>query len=357
MKNNNTIMREFDGQEVVFRQNQNGVSEVKIDEVAKFCGWTRIAKSGNEVIRWERVNEYLCELGVPTSGHGDFIPEFIMYPLIGKANNPLATKFMLWVGQVLTDLRTKGVVILEHAKEEAIDFEKKFGKYRIRKTFTNSTNVIEDYKQFVELSKLEWKSKRLNNQDRVKLSNIISGALEDRINNNVLDLKPSEIIGIQEMITDIKTDIIKLENKKHGGLKTGQTKKIKQLQEELDNVYPNSDEFTTLNCHGFSNNYMYKYAEGNTYKTESYRNWIKYFPNYELPDFEYLDTDKKVEIFIEYIAKADMDIRNFDKSFIDTLFHEIGVDDNIVDSVHSKRIGVCDEYKEGKIKFYIRNVM
>jgi hypothetical protein len=34
---------------------------------------------------------------------------------------------MLWVGQILVQLRTTGVVITASATSEAIDFEKKYG--------------------------------------------------------------------------------------------------------------------------------------------------------------------------------------------------------------------------------------
>ncbi|MBU3215856.1 hypothetical protein LL033_11910 [Clostridium estertheticum] len=359
--NNIISVQEFNGVEVGFRTNKvTGTSEVRINEIAKFCGWTTIANSGNETIRWARVNEKLAELGIAKLGNGDYIQEYIMYPLIGKANNEKATQFMLWVGKTLVDLRTKGVVILEGATESAIDYERKFGKYRIRKTFTNSKSIVEDYKQFVELSKIEWKAKRLNNVDRVKLCSIVVNTLHERINTNVLDMKASEILMLQELICDIKTDIIKLSNKKNGGIKTSQTKVIKKLQEQLENnmnTYPRQSEFITLDISGFSNNYMYKYSNGGTYKSDAYKNWIRNFPTEETPSIEEWECDftKPIEVFINYTAKKDFDIRNFDKSFIDVIFNNLGVDDNIVESVHSQRVGTVSTYQECKISFFIRN--
>jgi len=119
---NNLTIRKFNGTDVGFRINQTtGASEVRIDEVAKFCGWTEIAKSGNECIKWIRVNKYLTELGASTQvATGNFIPEYIMYPLIGKANNERATKFMLWVGQVLTEIRQTGRFKLPGSYKEAL---------------------------------------------------------------------------------------------------------------------------------------------------------------------------------------------------------------------------------------------
>lgn len=239
-KNLNTSAKEltkiekvFNGVPVEFRFDENGLSEVRINEVAKFCGFTTVATSGNECVRWNRINEHLKNMGCAEVHNGDFIPEYIMYRLIGKANNPKADAFMNWVGKTLVELRTKGVVILDNATEETIDFEKKFGKYRIRKTFSNTNDIIGDYKQFVELSKNEWKAKRINNDERIKLCNIICDALETRLANNMSNLKGSQMLMIRETITDIKDDIIALSNHKHGGIKTGQTKEIKRLKHSL----------------------------------------------------------------------------------------------------------------------------
>ena len=60
-------------------------------------GFTTVATSGNEVVRWSRVNSYLSEFGVPTSGHDEYIPESVFYLLAMKANNETAKKFQVWV--------------------------------------------------------------------------------------------------------------------------------------------------------------------------------------------------------------------------------------------------------------------
>ena len=47
----------------------NGTAYLKLEAVARGLGFTRVAASGNEVVRWERVEGYLKDLGVPTCGH------------------------------------------------------------------------------------------------------------------------------------------------------------------------------------------------------------------------------------------------------------------------------------------------
>lgn len=76
---------------------KDGIVYLRLATVARGLGFTQIAASGNEVVRWERVDGYLRDLGVPTSWHDDsqlvgkdglpeFIPENIFSrerPLIG----------------------------------------------------------------------------------------------------------------------------------------------------------------------------------------------------------------------------------------------------------------------------------
>jgi len=80
----------------VFRENAiTEQSEERIDEVAKFCGWTRM-KGKKEYLMWDRVNVYLNNSGFPQMcGKDDYIPEHIMYALIGKAKSVKATR--LWI--------------------------------------------------------------------------------------------------------------------------------------------------------------------------------------------------------------------------------------------------------------------
>ena len=95
---------------------ENGVAYIRLEDAARGLGFTQIANSGNEVIRWERVRKYLAELGIPTSGDGnlpEYIPENIFYRLCMKANNETAQKFQAKVCDViLPELRKRGYVAL-----------------------------------------------------------------------------------------------------------------------------------------------------------------------------------------------------------------------------------------------------
>ncbi len=100
---------------------------LKLETVARGLGFTTVATSGNEVVRWGRVEGYLRELGVPTSGHNDlgvttscngtnyremcpeFISENIFYRLAMKAKNEVAEKFQAKVAdEIIPSIRRTG---------------------------------------------------------------------------------------------------------------------------------------------------------------------------------------------------------------------------------------------------------
>lgn len=88
---------------------KDGTAYLKLETVARGLGFTRIAASGNEVIRWERVDGYLGDFGVPTCGHDDFIPENIFYRLAMKAKNETAEKFQAKVAdEIIPEIRRTG---------------------------------------------------------------------------------------------------------------------------------------------------------------------------------------------------------------------------------------------------------
>lgn len=92
---------------------ENGESLFDVETVAKSLGISRIATSGNEVVRWERVNKYLGS-AYPQVGTGDFIPEPMVYKLAFKANNALAEKFQDWLAvEVLPTIRKQGAYLTD----------------------------------------------------------------------------------------------------------------------------------------------------------------------------------------------------------------------------------------------------
>ena len=100
---------------------KNGVAYLKLETVARGLGFTQIAKSGNEVVRWERVHKYLEELSVPTCGDDGFIPENVFYRLAMKAKNEAAERFQAKIAdEVIPSVRKHGAYITPDKLEQVL---------------------------------------------------------------------------------------------------------------------------------------------------------------------------------------------------------------------------------------------
>lgn len=88
---------------------EDGVVYLNLEAVARGLGFTTVATSGNEVVRWNRVEKYLADLGVPTYGHESYIPENIFYRLAMKAKNEVAERFQALIAdEVIPSIRKHG---------------------------------------------------------------------------------------------------------------------------------------------------------------------------------------------------------------------------------------------------------
>lgn len=105
-----------------YMDKQTGTAYLNAEDVARGFGLTTVAKSGNEVVRWARVNNYLHEFGFsPQVGKDDFLPENMVYRLGFKANNDVAKKFQaVLADEVLPAIRRHGAYMTEEALEKAI---------------------------------------------------------------------------------------------------------------------------------------------------------------------------------------------------------------------------------------------
>lgn len=108
---------------------QNGTAYLKLETVARGLGFTTVAASGNEVVRWNTVHKYLSDLGVATFCNGsdyrsmcpDFIPENIFYRLAMKAKNEAAEHFQAKVAdEIIPSIRKHGAYMTPETIEAAI---------------------------------------------------------------------------------------------------------------------------------------------------------------------------------------------------------------------------------------------
>lgn len=103
--------------------NADGSISVSAEDAAIGYGFTTVAKSGNVVVRWNRVNQYLKELGFTQKVEkDDFIPESLFYMLGMKANNDKARQFQKWLAmEVLPSIRKTGKYEVKQNKQKSIE--------------------------------------------------------------------------------------------------------------------------------------------------------------------------------------------------------------------------------------------
>lgn len=90
---------------------EDGTVLFDAETVARCLGLTTVARSGNVVVRWSRLNEYLGE-NSPDVAKGDMIPEPMVYKLAFKASNETAEKFQDWLAiEVIPQIRKTGSYI------------------------------------------------------------------------------------------------------------------------------------------------------------------------------------------------------------------------------------------------------
>lgn len=100
---------------------ENGVAYLNLEDVARGLGFTRTANSGNEVVMWSRVEQYLDSFGVHTCAHDDFIPENVFYRLAMKAKNETAEKFQALVAdEIIPSIRKHGAYMAPDTIEKAL---------------------------------------------------------------------------------------------------------------------------------------------------------------------------------------------------------------------------------------------
>lgn len=121
---------------------EHGTAMLNAEDVARGWGFTTVAKSGNAVVRWARVNNYLSEFGYisPTNGGNkankyissrhvgfvpicgdDYIPENMVYRLGFKASNDKAQKFQaVLADEVLPAIRKHGAYMTDDVIKKAL---------------------------------------------------------------------------------------------------------------------------------------------------------------------------------------------------------------------------------------------
>lgn len=285
-----------------------------------------------------------------------FLTEYGLYEVLMQSRKPIAKQFKKEVKAILKQLRTSGVVITEHATQEAIDYESKFGIRRIRKTFRETHQLVDIWNEFKELSKIERNARRINNDTRIKACGIIVDELQDYLANNVADMKTYEVVMYQEVIQEILAERNRLTNKYYGGLLSAKTKQIKKLEQQIcdDSI----DTYYFIDRSGFSVNCMYSYKNNHVIKTPAYSRWINnlHLEQYLPETYPNVDFTKPLKITILFGQKETLDTNNLGKSIIDQVAKYYDFDDVLVHDISLQLHDYVESYEQGYMYLKIENI-
>ena len=237
------------------------------------------------------------------------------------------------------------------------DYQSKYGTRRIRKTFNNSEDARKTYEEYLELSKIEYRAKRIDSEDRIKGAKIIIDTLEQKIADNISIMRGSEVLATQELLTDIHKDLRKLSNKRNGGRLAVKTKEIKQLEDEMNY---STEDYYLINRHGYTCNRMTVWNSQLKKEVSSsgYRKWKE---NLHLSDFlpkvyPNVDFTKDLKVTLLFSYKKEFDLDNLVKTIIDQLQEFYDFNDNLIKEIRSKCLENVDSYEDGRIYVRIENI-
>lgn len=295
-----------------------------------------------------------------------FLTEGGLYEVLMQSRKPIAKAFKKEVKAILKDLRTTGVSITANAEQESTDFNMVFGRNRIRRSIRESNNRRQLLEQFIELSAIERTAGRMNNKGRINLLNTFADEIENIMANEATNMRGSELLALQELLTDISKEKNRLSNKANGGVKSNMRREIRQLKEENQLLKNQQDleEFKDLSSfhmiprHAFTANKMTEVKNGRKVNSYAYKTWMD---NLRLSDFlpadmEDIDFTGKLKLYLGFVSIPSMDLDNQVKAIQDALSKYYSFNDNQIGDLIIKRLNTVDTYEEGKIYIKISNI-
>ena len=370
---------EFEGRKLDYIIGEDGEPLFELYNVGMMLGYARENSVGTEYARKNRIDKVIKNADIKPCDHcgHKYLTEEMVYDFMLEAHTEPCKRFKKWLSkEVLPSIRKHGAYIGENADENYVNNEIRFGNKTTIKTFANADPAVVNklYDEFKEYIDTEYK----NNTDvrKSRYSSVEKGLnrLLENMGTNAENI--GMCYNIQVLIKKVLSDIKTLGNRINGGKRAGLTRANKKLKNELDEAnnnilkkekelldikekYDPNGFWTILDYHPFSVNYMYD----NNQITSSYQRWIDNFPKQQLHSKEEyerkanIDFNKPIVIYIKYRNLAKFDLDNLSKSLIDYLFNRYFlVDDSIVKGKVEFIKEHCDSYKDGKIKFTLRNM-
>lgn len=287
-----------------------------------------------------------------------FLTEDGLYEVLMQSRKAVAKAFKKEVKAILRELRTKGCVITANAKDEAIDFNRVFGKYRLRKSIRETQDIRQLFEDYIQLSSIERTAGRLTNKERIYSLNAFTDEIQIKIANEATSMRGSELLALQELLTDISKEKTRLSNKANGGIKSNMTRRIKQLEEELALTQEDEDDYYFIDKSGFSVNYMYSYGKDKVVKSASYHRWIKDLDlkSYLPQPYPGVNFTQPLRITILFGHKDTLDTNNLGKSIIDQIAEYYNFDDSLVAETVLSLHSYVESHDKGYMYIKIENI-
>ena len=228
---------------------------------------------------------------------------------------------------------------------------KKLGK-QIEKC-NNAYELNNLWEQYISTAELERNARLINNDEIVEGCILFMKKIDSVCDFN---LDTAQFTVYKELRNKVEIKKLNLLIQGRGGKKASISRRVNKEKR-------NYSDWIVIPVHGFSVNYMYTVGNnGKMVRSNAYNNWRKNFPHELVPtDMElwqeygiYMDSDLGLEM--EFIAKEEFDVDNFSKALIDVLWQNFGNDDNNVIETKCTRIGTCDSYDKGLIRFRVYNI-
>jgi Holliday junction resolvase RusA-like endonuclease len=275
--------------------------------------------------------------------------------------------------EVLPDIRKHGAYVTENVDEDYL----KYTYVRLKNTFTSCPIefLLETYEDCMEWHKQN-KTRIPYANNSKKRSDATHTAIESRImimqkiistleSRNVLLCEAGKfgiISEVDNVIKQIKDNVKKQYNKSNGAKIANKTKKINQLQKEIDYHNPKLEEFLEIPVHAYSSNYMFESYIYNgkisTKKSDGYKKWIDNFPDDLIRDaFNDVDLNKPTKLWLKFDALEKFDRDNLVKATQDQIVRALGFkDDNNIELGLVQVNKKVNKYSDGKIYILLKNI-
>lgn len=380
-QNMEIITKEFEGKgvEIILDENNEPLFELYSTGMALGYANKRVSKGKEYISPYKDRIDKVMKNGSITGlcqGVTTYLTEEMLYDFMLEAHTEKCRDFRKWVtSEILPSIRKHGAYISSNEESVNQDYIK-YTYGQLKNTFINCPieNISETYEEcmnfhrenktripYAKNSKKRSDATHEETDSRIKIMQKIVVTLENR---NLLLCESGKfgfVSEIDKVIKLIKDDIKKQHNLINRGVIANKTKKINQLQKEIDYHNPKFENFIECKTAPISNNAMYEaVSDWNTgkptmVKSQKYKNWLYYFDDSKLNMFSDLDFSKPIIIHAKYIMSKNQDRSNFIKPLHDKIATYFEVDDRLFVSGTQECLGYYDDVRDGRIFLYLCN--